>query len=121
MKPLVSVVIATRDRAALLAQTLDALARQTRPHDRLEILIADNGSTDGTRATVEAAAARPDMPAVSFCWISCSISSRLFVAITITLTLPKNESRGPNRGTRLRTSMFALASSGWRQSKPASM
>jgi glycosyltransferase involved in cell wall biosynthesis len=66
MKPLVSVVIATRDRAALLAQTLDALARQTWPHDRLEILIADNGSTDGTRATVEAAAARPDMPAVLY-------------------------------------------------------
>jgi len=66
MKPLVSVVIATRDRAALLAQTLDALARQTWPHDRLEILVADNGSTDGTRATVERAAARTDMPAVLY-------------------------------------------------------
>jgi glucosyl-dolichyl phosphate glucuronosyltransferase len=66
MKPLVSVVIATRDRAALLAQTLDALARQTWPHDRLEVLVADNGSTDDTRATIEGAAARPDMPAVLY-------------------------------------------------------
>ena len=66
MKPLVSVVIATRDRAALLAQTLDALGRQTWPHDRLEVVVADNGSTDGTRATVESAAARPDMPAVLY-------------------------------------------------------
>ena len=66
MKPLVSVVIATRDRAALLAQTLEALSRQTWPHDRLEVLVADNGSTDGTRATIEGAAARPDMPAVVY-------------------------------------------------------
>jgi glycosyltransferase involved in cell wall biosynthesis len=62
----VSVVIATRDRAALLAQTLDALARQTWPQDRLEIIVADNGSHDGTRAAVETAAARRDMPAVTY-------------------------------------------------------
>ena len=60
----VSVVVATRDRASLLAQMLDALAAQTWPHGRLEIVVADNGSTDGTPGVVETAAARPDGPAV---------------------------------------------------------
>jgi glycosyltransferase involved in cell wall biosynthesis len=54
----ISVIIATKDRSGLLAQTLDALAAQTWPVDRGEIVIADNGSTDGTRAVVEAARQR---------------------------------------------------------------
>jgi glucosyl-dolichyl phosphate glucuronosyltransferase len=54
----VSVVIATHNRSALLARTLDALAGQRWPSDRLEIVVADNGSTDDTRAVVDAAAAR---------------------------------------------------------------
>src|SRR5260370_449353 len=53
----VSVVIATRNRSALLGQTLDAVARQRWPHDRLEIVVADNGSTDDTRLVVEQATA----------------------------------------------------------------
>ena len=68
--PVVSVIIATRDRAALLTETLDALARQTWPRERVEILVADNGSTDGTRAAVEAAAARSGAPAVHYLSIS---------------------------------------------------
>ena len=52
----VSIVIATRNRSVLLARTLDALARQRWPADRLEIIVADNGSTDDTRAVVEDAA-----------------------------------------------------------------
>jgi glycosyltransferase involved in cell wall biosynthesis len=54
-RPAVSVIIATRDRAALLVETLDALVRQTWPADRLEIVVADNGSTDRTRDVVAAA------------------------------------------------------------------
>src|SRR5438093_1104332 len=46
----VSVVIATHNRSALLARTLDALAGQRWPSDRLEIIVADNRSTDDTRA-----------------------------------------------------------------------
>jgi glycosyltransferase involved in cell wall biosynthesis len=57
-----SVIIATRDREALLAQTLEALAGQSWPRDRFEILVADNGSVDRTRAVVEAAAAQPNAP-----------------------------------------------------------
>jgi glycosyltransferase involved in cell wall biosynthesis len=49
----VSIVIATRNRSALLAQTLDALARQCWPAGQLEIVVADNGSTDDTRVVVE--------------------------------------------------------------------
>jgi glycosyltransferase involved in cell wall biosynthesis len=62
----VSVIVATRDRERLLAQTLDALAAQRWPRRQGEILIADNGSTDGTRAVVRAAAARTDGPPVRY-------------------------------------------------------
>ena len=54
----ISIVIGTRNRSVLLGQTLDALARQRWPADRMEIIVADNGSTDGTRAVVERAARR---------------------------------------------------------------
>jgi glycosyltransferase involved in cell wall biosynthesis len=58
----VSIVIATRNRSALLGQTLDALARQRWPRDSVEVVVADNGSTDDTRAVVEQAAARAGPP-----------------------------------------------------------
>jgi len=51
----VSIVIATRNRAALLGRTLDALARQRWPADRLEVVVADNGSTDDTAGVVDRA------------------------------------------------------------------
>ena len=57
-----SIVIATRNREALLAQTLDALSAQTWPQDRFEIIVADNGSTDQTAAVLEAARLRRDGP-----------------------------------------------------------
>jgi glycosyltransferase involved in cell wall biosynthesis len=46
---MVSVVIATRNRSVLLGRTLDALARQRWPRDRMDVIVADNGSTDDTR------------------------------------------------------------------------
>jgi glycosyltransferase involved in cell wall biosynthesis len=58
-KPFVSVIVATRNRAGLLAKTLDALLRQDWPATRLEIIVADNGSVDGTRDVACRAAARP--------------------------------------------------------------
>src|SRR2546423_43940 len=43
--PEITVVIATRDRAAPLGHTLDRLRRLP---DHPEIIVVDNGSTDGT-------------------------------------------------------------------------
>ena len=48
----VSVLIPTYNRAALLAQALEACRRQTRPAD--EILVVDDGSTDATPAVLAA-------------------------------------------------------------------
>src|SRR5437763_6979011 len=66
----VSVVIATRNREALLAQTLDALAAQTWPRERFEIVIADNGSADGTRELIAAAAQRSDSPTTKYVFVA---------------------------------------------------
>jgi cellulose synthase/poly-beta-1,6-N-acetylglucosamine synthase-like glycosyltransferase len=66
--PFFSVVIATRNREALLAETLGALASQRWPGDQFEVLVADNGSTDGTRAVVERAAIRAS-PAVRYRYV----------------------------------------------------
>ena len=66
----VSVIIATRDREALLAQTLEALIGQRWPRDRFEILVIDNGSSDRTRAVVQAAAGRPDGPPTRYLYVA---------------------------------------------------
>src|SRR6266571_194474 len=69
MDRFVSVIIATRNRAALLAETLDALSRQRWPRDGFEIVVADNGSTDHTRALVESVAGRTSVPAVQYLYV----------------------------------------------------
>jgi glycosyltransferase involved in cell wall biosynthesis len=56
--PAVSVVLPTRNRAALLTRTLESLVHQTLPAERFEIIVVDNGSTDGTAGVVESAARR---------------------------------------------------------------
>ena len=48
MKPLVSVIIPVRNGAATVGEVLDALAAQEWPTDRMQVIVADNGSTDGT-------------------------------------------------------------------------
>ena len=52
----ISVVIPTRNGADMLAVSLAALARQTRPAD--EIVVIDNASTDHTAGVCAAAGAR---------------------------------------------------------------
>jgi glucosyl-dolichyl phosphate glucuronosyltransferase len=64
--PFVSIVIATRNRERLLTETLRSLLAQQWPRDRYEVIVADNGSTDGTHAVVDAAAAGEDAPPVRY-------------------------------------------------------
>ncbi len=54
--PLVSVVIATKDRAPFLERALDALAAQ-RDAPAFEVIVVDNGSRDATPAVLAARAA----------------------------------------------------------------
>jgi len=50
----ISVIVATHNRRALLERTVSALAAQEHPRGDLEILVVDNASTDGTAEAVEA-------------------------------------------------------------------
>ncbi|WP_320065459.1 glycosyltransferase [Micromonospora sp. RTGN7] len=52
--PLISVIIPTYNRSRLLHDTLTALADQRISADAFEVIVADDGSTDETRQTVEA-------------------------------------------------------------------
>lgn len=45
----ITAVICTRNRKAFLVKCLDSLLNQTLPREKYEILVIDNGSTDGTR------------------------------------------------------------------------
>ena len=54
--PDVSVVIPARNAAGTLPRTLDALARQSLAAERFEVIVADDGSTDTTRAIAKQAA-----------------------------------------------------------------
>lgn len=49
----VSVVIPMLNERDHIGACLDAFARQTYPHDRMELLVVDGGSTDGSRELVE--------------------------------------------------------------------
>jgi glucosyl-dolichyl phosphate glucuronosyltransferase len=59
---MISVIVATRDRASLLKCTLEALCGQISPGCPVEILVADNASTDETRQVVQAAARESSIP-----------------------------------------------------------
>lgn len=56
-----TVIIPTYNRRRLLELTLDALARQDLPRDRFEVLVVDDGSSDGTEAAVRGFEDRLDL------------------------------------------------------------
>jgi glycosyltransferase involved in cell wall biosynthesis len=57
-EPLVTVCVPMRDEAGAIEACLDGFAAQTHPLDRLEVLVVDGGSTDGSRQTLEVRAAQ---------------------------------------------------------------
>ena len=56
--PFVSVVMPVRNEATFIAQSLNAVLRQDYPSERIEVIVADGMSTDGTRQIVESLQAR---------------------------------------------------------------
>lgn len=50
--PFVTVIIPTYNRRDSLLRTLDSLARQTYPAERFEVIVVDDGGSDGTEAIV---------------------------------------------------------------------
>ena len=50
--PALSVIIPTHNRKDMLRDTLNSLARQTYPNDYFEVIVIDDGSSDGTQAIV---------------------------------------------------------------------
>jgi cellulose synthase/poly-beta-1,6-N-acetylglucosamine synthase-like glycosyltransferase len=53
-KPFVSVVVPVRDGEPTIAPCLDAILAAEYPEDRREIVVVDNGSSDGTAALIQA-------------------------------------------------------------------
>jgi glycosyltransferase involved in cell wall biosynthesis len=68
MPPRISVAIPTHNRWDYLEKALAGLAQQSLPSALFEIVVVDNGSTDGTKATVDAATRR--MPNVRYVYES---------------------------------------------------
>ena len=58
---LVSVVAATHDRERRLAMLLDSLRAQTLPPESFEVIVVDDGSSDGTRELLEREVERGDL------------------------------------------------------------
>jgi succinoglycan biosynthesis protein ExoA len=51
--PLVSVIVPCRNEVAFIGSCLDSIAASSYPRDRLEVLVVDGASTDGTREIIE--------------------------------------------------------------------
>ncbi|HUP27844.1 MAG TPA: glycosyltransferase [Chloroflexia bacterium] len=59
MKPQLSILIPTRNRRHLLARTLASLSRQSTPPGTFEVIVASDGSTDGTPEAIQQIASLP--------------------------------------------------------------
>ena len=56
--PTMTVIIPAYNEGAMVAHSIDSVAQARYPHDRLEIIVVDDGSTDDTWSHIERAAAR---------------------------------------------------------------
>jgi glycosyltransferase involved in cell wall biosynthesis len=61
----VSIVVTTKNAAQHLPDLLDDLRRLTWPHDRLQLVLVDAHSTDGTWETIQAFAAQAPFPVLA--------------------------------------------------------
>src|SRR5947207_3356937 len=66
MNELVSVVVPTWNRAALLRDALASLVSQNYPRERYEIIVVDDGSTDATSAVAQDYAETHSLPRVQY-------------------------------------------------------
>jgi len=60
--PFVSVIVPVRNEEGYIGRCLFALAAQNYPRERLEVIVLDGGSTDGTVAEIEGAVAASGLP-----------------------------------------------------------
>jgi len=58
MKPFVSVIVPCRNEAAFIERCLESILASDYPSDRMEVVVADGMSTDGTRGLLAGLAAR---------------------------------------------------------------
>jgi succinoglycan biosynthesis protein ExoA len=58
MRPFVSVIVPCRDEARFIERSLDSILASDYPADRMEVIVADGMSGDGTRELVDALIAR---------------------------------------------------------------
>ena len=63
----VSIVIPTLNSAKTLKQCLDSIAEQDYPKDKIEVIVADGGSTDGTLNIINESSASNLQPQTSNC------------------------------------------------------
>lgn len=52
-RPIVSVVIPMLDERGFIGECIDGFAAQTYPHELLDVIVVDGGSTDGSREIIE--------------------------------------------------------------------
>lgn len=60
----VTIIIPTYNRASSIGITIESLLKQTYPKELLEIIIADNNSTDNTKEVIKSWQSRSDIPIV---------------------------------------------------------